>query len=280
MTTPAYAMLPAAQTEAATVIGGSLGAGVLLLCDHASNALPAAYGTLGLPQSGLVRHIAYDIGAEAVTRKLAQRLACPAVLSRHSRLLIDPNRGLDDPTLIMRLSDGAVIPGNRHLDGAERNARIARYYIPYHSAISAAIDAHLAAGTVPVILSIHSFTPLWRGAARHWHGAVLWDKDPRLAVPLLAALCAEPGLVIGDNEPYSGVLEGDTLWQHGSKRGIAHAIVEIRQDLIAAPAGQDEWAARLARVVGQILASPARDGLSRITHFGSHTDPSPEVAAR
>ncbi len=260
------------ETEAVTVIGGSLASGVVLLCDHASNRLPPEYGTLGLPATELSRHIAYDIGAEGVTRALAARLACPAVLSRHSRLLIDPNRGADDPTMIMRISDGTVVAGNRQLDAAEREKRFRRYYAPYHRAIAGVIDTSLA-GRVPVLLSIHSFTPVWKGASRPWHCAVLWDKDPRLARPLLSALRAEPELVTGDNEPYSGVLKGDTLWQHGSKRGLAHAIVELRQDLIATAAGQDLWARRLARAMAEILASPANAALSRIEHFGSHTGP-------
>ena len=273
MDVPEPPRIASAQSEAVTVIGGSLESRILLLCDHASNHLPPEYGTLGLPETELSRHIAYDIGAAAVTRALAAQLSCPAVLSRHSRLLIDLNRGADDPTLIMRISDGAVIAGNRHLDGVERARRIARYYAPYHGAIAAIVDQAVAAGTVPVLLSIHSFTPAWKDVPRPWHGAVLWDKDPRLALPLLAALRAEPGLVIGDNEPYSGVLMGDTLWQHGSARGIAHAIVEIRQDLIEMPAGQNAWAGRLARVMGEVLAAPGGGALSLVEHFGSHTGP-------
>ena len=238
-----------ATAAAVDCIRGGATPGLLLLCDHASNALPPEYVTLGLPAHELERHIAFDIGTAAVTRQLALLLGAPAVLSRYSRLLIDLNRGLDDPTLIMRLSDGAVIPGNRTLDTAERAARISRFYAPYHAAITASIDASLASGIAPSLLSLHSFTPAWKGVPRPWHAAVLWDTDPRLAQPLLQALRAEPGLIIGDNEPYSGELEGDTLWQHGTRRNLPHAIVEIRQDLITTTEGQTAWAHRLARIM-------------------------------
>jgi predicted N-formylglutamate amidohydrolase len=221
----------------------------LVLCDHASNALPPRYGTLGLPSSELDRHIAYDIGAAGVTRALCRRLGCAGLLSRWSRLLIDLNRGLDDPTLVMRLSDGAVIPGNRHVDAAERQRRIDLAYVPYHRAITATIDAHLTVGVTPALVSIHSFTPVWRGVPRPWHVGVLWDGDQRLARPLIERLRADPGLVVGDNEPYSGQFVGDTMWRHGTSRGLAHALIEVRQDLIADACGQEAWAERLAAVL-------------------------------
>ncbi|MDZ4841673.1 MAG: N-formylglutamate amidohydrolase [Hyphomicrobium aestuarii] len=247
---------------------------VIILCDHASNALPAGYGTLGLPEAELDRHIGYDIGAAGVARGLAALLGTAAVLSRWSRLLIDLNRGLDDPTLIMRLSDGAVIPGNRHVDIAERERRIDACWRPYHAAVAGLIDAELVQGRTPILVSIHSFTNIWRGAARPWHAAILWDRDPRLALPLIAGLRADASLIVGDNEPYSGKLRGDTLWQHGTSRGLPHAIVEIRQDLIADPPGQDAWAARLACIITAMLADPEhQEALARIEMFGSHTGP-------
>ncbi|HXF52728.1 MAG TPA: DUF1244 domain-containing protein [Hyphomicrobiaceae bacterium] len=235
---------------------GRADCGLVILCDHAGNALPEAYGTLGLPEAQLKRHIAYDIGAAEVTRRLSRALGAPAVLTRYSRLLIDPNRGIDDPTLIMRLSDGAVVPGNRHVDAVERQRRIERYYCPYHRAIEQVIEAGLAASVPPAILSIHSFTESWKGVARPWHVSVLWDRDPRLARPLLDVLYAENDLIVGENEPYTGQYEGDTLWQHGTKRGLAHAIVEIRQDLIRDAAGQEAWASRLARMLRALLDRP------------------------
>ena len=261
--------VPDEQAEAYTVIGGTLDAGLIVLCDHASNALPPEYGTLGLASAQFARHIAYDIGAAAVTRHIAEAFGAPALLTHYSRLLIDPNRGEDDPTLIMRLSDGSVVPGNARLDNDERANRISRYYRPYHDAIARMIDKALAAGTVPAILSVHSFTAHWRGYARPWHAGILWDRDPRLAVPLIEALRREPDLVIGDNEPYSGQLKGDCLYRHGTRRGLAHALVEVRQDLLGSEAGISEWAERLAARVGEIAGT---DPLRRIADYGSHSD--------
>ena len=254
-------------------IEGDAGCGLLLLCDHAANALPTAYGSLGLPPHEFHRHIAYDIGAAGVTERIAEALNAPAVFTRYSRLLIDPNRGADDPTLIMQISDGAVVPGNATIDEAERVARIARYYEPYHAAISRAIDAALAAGKPPILFSVHSFTSAWRGVQRPWHLGVLWDKDPRLALPLLHAFQAIPGIVAGNNVPYSGQLYDDTLFRHGTSRGLAHVLLEVRQDLIMAPEGQAEWGDRLAEVLRNIMQDEElATELHRVQHFGSHTD--------
>jgi predicted N-formylglutamate amidohydrolase len=230
-------------------ISGDLKKGIILLADHARNTVPAEYGSLGLPPEQFQRHIAYDIGVEAVTGGLAVRLGCPALMAAYSRLLIDPNRGADDPTLIMRLSDGAVIPGNALVDDAERERRLARYHRPYHAAIAAEIDAALAQGIDPLLVSIHSFTPYWKGIARPWHVGVLWDRDDRFAAGLLKALRAEGDLCVGDNEPYSGALEGDTLYTHGTRGGLRHGLIEIRQDLIARQTGVDEWISRLAPIL-------------------------------
>jgi hypothetical protein len=177
----------------------------------------------------------------------------------------------------MRLSDGAVIPGNRHLDEAERERRTRLYYEPYHRAIDAVIDACIAAGVPPAILSIHSFTESWKAVPRPWHVGILWDgKDGRLARPLLDRLYAEGDLIVGENEPYAGQLEGDCLWQHGTCRGLVNAIVEIRQDLIRDAQGQAQWAQRLCRIVGTILGDtlgrPMETGdmASRIGAAGRH----------
>ncbi|WP_371347632.1 N-formylglutamate amidohydrolase [Ancylobacter sp. IITR112] len=255
-------------------VPGTREAGLILLCDHASNALPPAYGSLGLPKAELERHIGYDIGAAGVTRMLAHRLGCPAVLSRFSRLLIDPNRGEDDPTLVMRLSDGAVIPGNRHADAAEIERRLALYHRPYHDAITAEIEAALAAGIVPVLLSIHSFTPVWRGVARPWHAAVLWDSDPRFTRDLIEALQAPGDLIVGDNEPYDGALRGDCLFRHATLRGLANTLLEIRQDLIAEVGGQRAWADRLAGLLPALLTRPE---LHEARSYGSRTGPVPPI---
>lgn len=230
-------------------IAGHPASPLLLLCDHASNFLPPEYKSLGLPTSEFERHIAYDIGARDLTLGLNSRLGAGALLTCHSRLLIDPNRGADDPTLIMKLSDGAVVPGNVRITQAERQHRIARYHAPYHAAINSTLNAMLVRGLAPVIASIHSFTPNWKGVARPWQIGLLWDRDARLVQPMLAMLRAIPGLTVGDNEPYHGALEGDTMSQHGTARGIAHVLMELRQDLIAAKSGVDDWVDRLAPVI-------------------------------
>jgi predicted N-formylglutamate amidohydrolase len=240
---------PATQRESFEIIDGPATSRYILVCDHASNAIPAEYGNLGLDPINLKRHIAYDIGAAELTRALAKELAAPAVLSRFSRLLIDPNRGDDDPTLVMKLSDGAIVPGNAKVDDAEVARRIARFSGPYHAAIDAMTDRAIAAGVTPILFSIHSFTPIFHDGPRPWDCSVLWEEDGRFALPLLAALGAEPDIVTGENEPYAGALKGDSMTRHGFDRGLPHAIVEIRQDLLDDAAGVSAWAARFSRIL-------------------------------
>jgi len=236
-------------------INGRMAGGALFLCDHASPALPQAYGDLGLTPEHFTRHIAYDIGAAALTEALAARFEAPALLTTFSRLLIDPNRGGDDPTLVMRISDRALIPGNARIDEAEVAERKARYWQPYRDAIDETTRAMQAAGYVPALISIHSFTPIWRGNPRKWQAAILWDCDDRLAKPLLQGLRAG-GIETGDNEPYDGALRGDTMFDHGTLPGLPHILIEIRQDLIADAAGVTGWAARLAPLLQQALVAP------------------------
>lgn len=239
-------------------IPGNPTSGLLLLCDHASNHVPADLGQLGVPDHEFARHIAYDIGAAGVTRRLAALLDAPAVLTTFSRLIIDPNRGRDDPTLVMRLSDGAVVPGNARIDEAGKAERIARFYEPYDHAVDAHVAAAVAAGTPPAIVTIHSFTAYWRGYKRPWEVGILWDRDDRLSAPLIAGLRADPAdLTVGDNEPYGGGLPGDTIDRHALARGLPNALVEIRQDLIADEGGQEEWAVRFAKLLRPFLPRPA-----------------------
>lgn len=242
-------------------IEGPLDAGVAILCDHASNALPPAYGDLGLPPGAFARHIAYDIGAAWLARRLATLLDAPAVLSTFSRLLIDPNRGADDPTLVMQISDGAIVPGNARLAEVEIVRRRDFYWRPYRQACVDLVERMGAGGREPAVLSIHSFTPAWRGRLRPWKVGVLWDMDLRLPEPLLRALASEPDLqpadeAVGDNEPYDGALAGDTIDEVATARGLANALIEIRQDLIATEPAAAAWAARLARLIAPILALP------------------------
>jgi predicted N-formylglutamate amidohydrolase len=236
------------------IVPGKAESGALILCDHASNAVPEDLRGLGLPAGEFERHIAYDIGAAAVTRALAGHLGAPAILTLFSRLVIDPNRGRDDPTLVMRLSDGAVVPGNAAIDEPEVERRIARFYDPYDAAIRSAISAALRAGHPPCIIAVHSFTPVWRGTPRPWHAGILWDADERFARPLVEGLRADPSLVVGDNEPYDGALAGDTIHRHATVHGLSSALIEIRQDLIADEAGAEAWAARFARLLKPLLA--------------------------
>lgn len=226
---------------------------VLLVCDHASNHIPAEYGGLGLPPSAFTRHIAYDIGAALVTDIMSRLLNVPAVLAGFSRLLIDPNRGVDDPTLVMKLSDGAIIPGNRSADSAIIADRVARYYHPYHQAIADCIRAAREKDITPALVSLHSFTPVFQGRERPWHIGVLWDKDGRIAQPLLASLATDASLCIGDNMPYSGELVGDCMYQHGTLNGLPHVLVELRQDLIADACGAQRWAELLVAHLRPIL---------------------------
>ncbi len=242
-------------------IPGRLDGGLLLLCDHASNALPPVYGRLGLPESQFERHIAYDIGARRATEVMAEALGAPALLTTFSRLLIDPNRGPHDPTLVMRLSDGAIVPGNARIDEAEIDHRRKTFFQPYHDAITDTLDRMAATGTVPAIVSMHSFTPFWKEVPRPWHIGLLWDNDPRLAAPLFEALKAEPDLqpwadTVGDNEPYDGALPGDTIDTHATRNGYANVLIEVRQDLMATEAGAEAWGLRLARLLAPILRRP------------------------
>jgi len=255
------------------IVRGAAGTGVIIICDHATNLVPPEYGMLGLDDIQLNRHIGYDIGALAVALELGRRLEATVISSRYSRLLIDPNRGEDDPTLIMQLSDGAIVPGNAVLEPAERARRIEAFHAPYHAAIAAELDAMLARGLVPAVVSIHSFTEAWRGVPRKWHAAVLWDQDPRLAVPLLRELRTRTGLEIGDNEPYSGHLRDDSVYRHATLRGLPNVLIEIRQDRIREAEGQREWGSLIAECLTAIFADPASAGpLSRVDFCGSKSD--------
>ena len=228
---------------------------ILFLCDHATPIVPHEVngGDLGIPPEDMARHIAYDIGARGVTLALSALVDAPALLTRFSRLVIDPNRGEDDPTLVMRLYDGTVIPGNRAVDAREVRRRLDGWHRPYHRAITRRIEAMAAAGREPALVAVHSFTPQLRGRSpRPWHVGVLWHRDGRIALPLMARL-RDAGWCVGDNEPYSGELEGDTMSQHGTGRGLPHVLIEIRNDLIATEADQRLWAGRLAPSLSEVI---------------------------
>ncbi|MGD1878160.1 MAG: N-formylglutamate amidohydrolase [Kiloniellaceae bacterium] len=237
---------------------------LLLLCDHATRFIPRALQSLGLDESALTRHIAWDIGIAEVTRHLARRLDAPAVLSHFSRLIVDPNRQTDNPTLVPEISDGTVVPGNRDLSQADRAARIETFFRPYHAAIAAQVDALQAAGKTPALVSMHSFTPIMHGLQRPWEIGILWNRDPRLPRPLMDRLRAD-GLTVGDNEPYSGADEhGYTQHTHGDRRGLANVLIEVRQDLIDTQQGAAAWAERLGAALEAVLRDPA---LYRVEHY-------------
>ncbi|MBZ9747503.1 N-formylglutamate amidohydrolase [Mesorhizobium sp. CO1-1-7] len=253
------------------IVEGDRKRGIVLLADHARRDLPEEYGSLGLPAAEFDRHIAYDIGVEAVTRELAALLDAPAVLANFSRLLIDPNRGEDDPTLIRQLYDGTIIPGNYPLAQEERERRLDRFYRPYHDAVGVMIaSVAQASGQAPFIFSVHSFTPAMQGKQRPWDVGILWDKDDRVARPLIDMLAEDKQLVVGDNEPYDGALRGDTMFRHAIVNGYAHALIEIRQDLIADQKGILAWAGRLAPIVDAIDRHP---DIHAVKMFGSRTGP-------
>lgn len=214
----------------------------VITCDHAANTVPPFVngGDLGLAAEDMARHIAYDIGAAGVSLALGEALNSPVICSNFSRLVIDPNRGLDDPTLLMRLYDGSIIPANRRADDLQ--TRIARCYTPYHEAL-----AGLMARQGALLLSMHSFTPQLRGRPpRPWHVGVLSSYDRRLSDALLARLAEVADLCVGDNEPYSGHLPGDAVDKHALAHGRPNTLIELRNDLIATPEEQEAWALRLA----------------------------------
>jgi predicted N-formylglutamate amidohydrolase len=251
------------------LVDGDRRKGLLLLADHAGRTLPDEYGRLGLPEREFDRHIAYDIGVEPLTRKLAELTGAPAVMANFSRLLIDPNRGEDDPTLIRQLYDGTVISGNYPMSPAELERRLDDFYRPYHDAVGSlmASVAH-ESGSAPLIVSLHSFTPVMQGRPRPWHVGILWDLDDRAPAQLIDKLGRDPSLVVGDNEPYDGALRGDTMYRHAIVNGFAHALIELRQDLIADDAGVDQWARRLAPIIEEINCTP---DMHVVRQYGSRT---------
>lgn len=241
--------------DAYRIIGEERNSRWLITCDHASNRVPEAIGggSLGIAEEDMSRHIAYDPGAAGVAVALGEALDAPVILSNFSRLVIDPNRGEDDPTLVMKLYDGTIIPGNRRADAAEIERRLDLLYRPYH----AAYERLAVRRPDTVIVAIHSFTPSLRGRpSRPWHVGVLHSYlDGRLSQALLARLKAEPDLCIGDNEPYDGHLPGDAIDRHALQSGRHNTLIEVRNDLIATEAEQVLWAERLAPILTEALAA-------------------------
>ena len=250
-------LLGADEPPSFEVVNPNGATALLLVCDHASHAVPAALHGLGLDESTLLRHIGWDIGAADVTRRLAALLDAPAVLAGYSRLVIDCNRPPGSPNSIPAVSDGVTIPGNADIDEAAAGVRAAACFAPYHDAVDRKLDEMAAIteqSTGPTFVSMHSFTPLFDGFERPWHMGILWDRDDRLAQPLMAALAADPAINVGDNQPYSG--RAPTPYSaphHAEVRDLRHVTVEIRQDLIDTHHGAETWAQRMAAALRAVL---------------------------
>jgi predicted N-formylglutamate amidohydrolase len=238
---------------------------ILLVCDHASNRIPRALGTLGLDEVALGLHVASDIGAEIMTRTMSACLDAPAVLANYSRLVIDLNRPPEHPTSIVETSDDIAVPGNRALDRDAREARLAALFRPYHQAVAERIATVQRRGVPPMVLAVHSFTPRLGGEDRRWQAGILWNRDGRLARALIDGLSTPGDIVVGDNEPYSGRTLFYTLDIHAGAAGLAHAGIEVRQDLVMEPESAHAWGERLADVVEKLIG---RVDLHRIEHFG------------
>ena len=234
-----------------------------IICDHAGRLLPRALGSLGLSDVELATHIAWDVGALGVARRLATALDAPVVWQRYSRLVIDCNRPLGAVDSIAVRSERITVPGNQNVEPAAAGARAREIFHPYHDEIRHALDQRAEARHPTVLLAVHSFTPVYLGAARPWHVGVLYNRDARLAEPLLRLLGDEGDLVVGRNEPYAVTdLSDFSIIHHGERRAIPHVELEIRQDLIADEAGQRAWAERLARLLPVALQSLPRLALS------------------
>jgi predicted N-formylglutamate amidohydrolase len=251
MNTPTLPQLLAEDEPPAVVVENAAGrSSFFLTCDHAGRRLPRRLGTLGLPHAELERHIAWDIGAAGVARLMATALDAVLVMQPYSRLVIDCNRAPGVATSIVQISELTPIPGNKDVTGAEAAARVEAIFRPYHDRIAAELDRREREGQPTLLVSVHSFTPMFKGESRPMQVAVLYNRDPRFARLVHGLLLAEGDLVVGDNDPYAVSDETDyTIPVHGERRGLPHVELEIRQDLIADEAGQHAWSSRLVRLL-------------------------------
>jgi predicted N-formylglutamate amidohydrolase len=244
-------------------------ASILIVCDHAGKLVPGGLERLGISEEALSRHIGWDIGAADVARRLAHRLDAPAVLNHVSRLLIDANRRPGTPTSVPEISDGCVVPGNQGLDTEAVVERVVDYFLPYHREIARRIGRFRRKGVVPVLIAIHSFTPHMNGLDRPWQIGVVWRGDTRLSAPALEALSARGDLVVGDNQPYSGLREfGFTVEFHAQRPRLPHVMLEIRQDEIDTA----EKAVRFADILHAALDPPLRDPSLYRTFAGDYLE--------
>ena len=258
-----HALLSTKDPAAFETVNENGACALQLVCDHASRAVPDALAKLGLEDAQFERHIAYDIGAADVTRQLAGRLDAQAVLAGYSRLVIDVNRPPGHPESIPETSDETVIPGNLGLPEADQRLRVSDLFEPYHDAIHEAL-AHLwRRGAPPALFSIHSFSPEFGDGQRPWDVGVLWNRDPRIAQPLMKKL-STLGLNVGDNLPYSGLELAYTLNLHGAAAGLPNCVVEINQNQVRDQDGIDRWTGILTGVLQEILQI---DGLHQVQEY-------------
>jgi predicted N-formylglutamate amidohydrolase len=250
MTDIAQPLLAADEPPPVSVYNNGATSPLLLVADHAGRAVPRALGRLGVAAPGWQRHIAWDIGIAGVGRMLADALGATLIQQNYSRLVIDCNRPPGAPTSIPEISELTPIPGNVALSEAQKEARARAIFWPYHARIETELERRRQAGQATALIALHSFTPVFKGVARAWQVALLYNRDPSLAHRLLALLRMEPGIVVGDNQPYFVSDATDyTIPVHGERRGLPHALIEIRQDLIAEESGQQQWAGILARLL-------------------------------
>ena len=233
-------------------------ASVVICCDHASAVIPESLGTLGLSEGDLGRHIAFDIGAAWVARRLAERLDAPAILSGYSRLVIDCNRPLDDHTSVRIISDGTVVPGNRRLEPEVLEARAQAFFWPYQRAIGEQVRRQRECGVMPAVISVHSYTGEMNGISRPWQLGILSGEDRRIAAPLLAKFVADGELCVGDNQPYSGRGQfGYTIETHALPCGLPNVLLEFRQDEVDSVEKAHAWGDRVADALRPILDGEA-----------------------
>jgi len=238
------------------VLNAQSRAPALIVGDHAGRAVPTGLNALGLTPDVFDLHVAWDIGSSQVATVVAERLEAAAVLASYSRLVVDPNRRLEDPTAFAERSDGIAIPGNADLSEEQRAQRARAIYWPYHDAITQHLAAARARGIAPAVISIHSCTPVLDKVVRPWHFGVMWNRDARIAQPLIAHLRAIPGLCIGDNQPYSGRhAQSFTLNHHAESAGLPHVGIEVRQDLVMDEAGARRCGELLASALAPVLAA-------------------------
>jgi predicted N-formylglutamate amidohydrolase len=253
------ALLGADEPPPVTVRNEAGGSPFVLVADHAGNAIPRALGRLGITEAERARHIAWDIGIAGLGRILADALDATLIQQNYSRLVIDCNRPPDAAASTPEISELTAIPGNVGLSAASKAARVDQVFQPYHDRIATELERRRQAGRPAVLIALHSFTPAFKGTTRPWHAAVLYHRDPDFPRRLLALLETETGLAIGDNEPYFVSDATDyTIPVHGERRGLPHALVEIRQDLIADANGQREWAMILARLLPRAYSDAGR----------------------